>query len=82
MEQKPSQKIQLEIDSDQAFDYINGKSTIYFLKDYLNMIHHEVEMSQLYTYNQLTNKEIQTTKASTVLATNQSMPYFKKESEK
>lgn len=46
------------------------------------MIHHEVEMSQLYTYNQLTNKEIQTTKASTVLATNQSMPYFKKESEK
>lgn len=49
LEQKPAQKISLDIDSDKAFDYLNGKSTIYFLKDYLNMIDLEVEMTQLYS---------------------------------
>ena len=46
MEEKPSEKILLEIDCDDAFDYSKGMSTKYSLKDYLAMIHDEVEKIQ------------------------------------
>ena len=36
-------KLKLDVDSDEAFDYSSGKSTMYATKDYLKMIDAEVE---------------------------------------
>lgn len=62
----------MEIDAEGAFDYSNGSSTKYTLKDYLAMIHEEIDKVR-----ESLMKETQTTKASTVLVTNQSMAHFK-----
>ena len=74
-EEKPARKILLDIDAEGAFDYSNGTSTKYTLKDYLAMIREEIA-----SIRESNLKEVQTTKASTVLATHQSMPHFKNQS--
>ena len=42
-EEKPSAKILLDIDAEGAFDYNNGVSTKYTLKQYMAMIDQEIE---------------------------------------
>ena len=77
LEEKPSQKILLDIDSETAFDYTTGTSTTHFLEDYISLILQEAaESSQHLSHNQ-TQKDIQTTKASTILTSAQSIPFFK-----
>lgn len=41
-EQSAAEKLKLDIDRDEAFDYDSGKSKIYTHKDYLSMIDTEV----------------------------------------
>ena len=45
----PFEKLMTPVDSDEAFDYVNGKSHIFKTQDYLKMIEYEVQSHQKLT---------------------------------